>query len=145
MTGETKPVVVGAGGGTDEGIVDLLRQLAEQGSHLAQQQVELVQTEVKSSIDDLKLAIGAMAGAAVVGIAGLGVLLMALAYLLGEVMDMWIATLIVGIGAMIVAYVMYKAGAKKMSASSLAPDATKRTLERAPQAMSGNTNGKVQA
>ena len=150
MTGVKKPIAVkptdaAGGSGGDEGIVALLRQLTEQGSHLAQQQVELMQTEVKSSIADLKLAIGSMAGAAVVGIAGLGVLLMALAYLLGTFMDMWLAALIVGIGAIGVAYLMYQAGAKKMSATSLAPDATKRTLERAPHAVSGNTTGMGQA
>lgn len=150
MTGDKQPIAikpadsVGTAGG-DEGIVTLLRQLTEQGSHLAQQQVDLMQTEVKSSIADLKLAIGSMAGAAVVGIAGLGVLLMALAYLLGEILPMWLAALIVGIGAMVVAYVMYRAGAAKMSATSLAPDATRRTLERAPQAVSGHTTGKGQA
>ncbi len=150
MTGDKKPIAIKPAGGPpasagDDGIVDLLRQLTEQGSHLAQQQVDLMQAEIKSSIADLKLAIGAVAGAAVVGIAGLGVLLMALAYLLGEVMEMWLAALIVGIGAMVVGYLMYQAGSKKMSAASLAPDATKRTLERAPGAVSATTTGKGQA
>lgn len=144
MTREAKPIPVKPVA-EDDGIVDLLHQLTHQGSHLAQQQVELIKAEVKSSIDDVMLAIGAMAGAIIVGIAGLGVVLMGLAYLLGQSMPVWLAQLIVGLGAMLVALLMYLRGRKKMSASSLAPDATQDTLVRAPHAMSGNSSGKVQS
>src|SRR3546814_16312720 len=69
-------------GGDD--IVGLLQHLTSQGTHLAQEQVKLVQAEVREGIEDLKAAIGAMLGAAVVGVAGFGVLLMALSFLLGD-------------------------------------------------------------
>src|SRR3546814_12256616 len=59
-------------GGDD--IVGLLQHLTSQGTHLAQEQVKLVQAEVRAGIDDLKAAIGAMLGAAEVGVAGFGVL-----------------------------------------------------------------------
>lgn len=121
----------------DAGVADLLRQLADQGSHLAQQQAALIQAEVGSSIDDLKVGVGEFAGAAVVGVAGLGVILMALAYLLAERMDLWLATLIVGVAALLIAYILYRAAAKKMSATRLAPNRSKRTLERTPGAASG--------
>src|ERR671921_2394105 len=78
-----------------ETIPDLLRQLTEQGTHLAEQQANLVQAEIRSGVNDIKEAAGAMAGAAVVGLAGLGVLLMGLSYLLAEAMELWLATLIV--------------------------------------------------
>lgn len=144
MTREAKPTPVKPVA-ADDGIVDLLRQLTNQGSHLAQQQVELIKAEVKSSVDDVMLAIGAMAGAIIVGIAGLGVVLMGLAYLLGQSMPVWVAQLIVGFAAMLVAFLMYLHGRKKMSISSLAPDATQRMLGRAPNAMSGNSSGKVKS
>lgn len=119
------------------GIADLLRQLTDQGAHLAQQQAALIQAEVKSSIDDVKVGVGGMAGAAVVGIAGLGVILMAIAYLLATAMELWLATLIVGLAALLIAFILYSAAAKKMSAAQLAPKRTQRTLERAPGAASG--------
>src|SRR3546814_14777047 len=72
-------------GGDD--IVGLLQHLTSQGTHLAQEQVKLVQAEVREGIEDLKAAIGAMRGAAVVGVAGFGVLLMALYFLLGDAID----------------------------------------------------------
>lgn len=74
------------GKAADESIPELLRQLIDQGTHLAEKQAQLVQAEVRDSVNDMKMAAGAMAGAAVVGIAGLGVLLMGLAFLLAEVM-----------------------------------------------------------
>ena len=124
--------------GDDSNVIDLVKRLTDQGAHLAQQQAALIQTEVQTSIDDLKMAIGSMAGAAVVGIAGLGVILMGVAYLLDTFMKQWMATLIVGVATLVVAYVLYKAGAKKMSATHLTPDRTKRTLKRTPGAAAGN-------
>lgn len=124
----------------DESIPELLRRLADQGSHLAQQQAKLVEAEVRSSVDDIKQAAGAMAGAAVVGIAGLGVLLMGLSFLLGEIMALWLATLIVAAATLLGAYALYEGGLKKLQSSSLDVERTRRTLERAPEAISGNTS-----
>ena len=121
-------------------IPTLLRNLADQGSHLAQQQANLIKAEVNDSVSGLKLAVGAMAGAAIVGIAGLGVLLMALAYLLAEAVDLWLATLIVAAVTLLAAYVLFRSGQKKIENSALSVDRTKRTLERAPTAVSGHSN-----
>lgn len=123
--------------GSDESIPELLRRLTDQGSHLAQQQAKLVEAEVRSSVNDLKEAAGAMAGAAVVGIAGLGVLLMGLSFLLGEAMDLWLATLIVAAATLAGAYAMFAAGRKKLQSSSFDVERSRRTLERAPGAISG--------
>ena len=127
-------------GGDDESIPELLRRLADQGSHLAQQQTKLVEAEVRSSVADLKEAAGAMAGAGVVAIAGLGVLLMGLSFLLAEAMDLWLATLIVAALTLGAAYAMYAAGRKKLQSSSMGVDRTRRTLERAPGAITGTSN-----
>lgn len=54
-----------------------------------------------------------MAGAAGGGLAGLGVLLMGIAYLLGDAIDnLGLATLIVGIAALALAYLLYRSGAQ---------------------------------
>ncbi len=120
-------------------VVDLLRTLTEQGAHLATQQVALVKAEVQESVSDLKIGITAMLGAAVVGISGLGVLLVALGTLLGDALDnLGLGLLIVAVIALVVAYVLYLGAAKKMSAAELTPDRTQRTLERTPDAAAGN-------
>ena len=128
------------GNRSDESIPELLQQLAHQGSHLAEQQVKLVEAEVRSGIADIKESAGAMAGAAVLGIAGIGVVLMAVSYLLGSIMPLWLGTLIVGVAALAGAYAMFAGAKKKLGSASLNVDGTKRTLERAPLAISGNTN-----
>lgn len=125
--------------GAGENIADLIRQLTGQGTHLAEQQLNLVKAEVRESVSEVKTAVGAMAGAAVVGIAGLGVTLMGLAYLLGDAIDNTpLATLIVGIATLVLAYVLYSTGSKKISAAHLTPDRTVRTIERTPDAARGN-------
>lgn len=129
----------GSASGRDENIVSLLRDLTNQGSHLAEQQLALIKAEVRETGNDMKKAIGAMAGAAVVGIAGLGVLLMAFAYLLADAIDhLGLATLIVGVVTLIVAYILYRGGAAKMRAVELAPERTQHSLERTPAALRGD-------
>jgi hypothetical protein len=134
-------VIQGSGqaSGSGDNIVDLLRQLGGQGSHLAEQQLSLIKAEIREAAADMKMAVGAMVGAAVVGIAGLGVLLMSFAYLLADAIDnLGLATLIVGAATLVLAYVLYRGGAKKMSAAHLTPERSQRTLERAPDAIRGH-------
>jgi predicted lipid-binding transport protein (Tim44 family) len=127
------------GAAGSDNIVDLLRQLAGQGSHLAEQQLSLIKAEIRESAADVKAAVGSMAGAAVVGIAGLGVVLMGLAYLLADAIDnLGLATLIVGVATLAIAYLLYRAGARKMNETQFAPDRTQRTLERTPDIARGD-------
>jgi hypothetical protein len=123
----------------DDGVPGLVRRLAEQGSHLAEQQLKLIETEIRSGIADLKESAGAMAGAAVLGLAGLGVLLMGFAYLLAEAMPLWLATMIVAAIALGGAWVMFSAGRKKLQSSALRAERSKETLRRAPTAISGHS------
>ncbi|VWX49511.1 phage holin family protein [Novosphingobium sp. 9U] len=130
----------GAGSGQpQDNIVDLVRQLTSQGSHLAEQQLQLILAEVRETTNDLKVAVGGMLGAAVVGIAGLGVVLMGLAYLLGDAIEnLGLATLIVGIVTLVVAAILYASARKKMNAAHLSPERSRRTLERTPDAVRGD-------
>lgn len=124
--------------GGNENLVDLVRQLTRQGSHLAEQQLKLIQAEIRESTADAKAAAGEILGAAVVGIAGLGVLLMGLAYLLGDALEnVGLGTLIVGVVALLVAYFLYGAARKRMDVTQLTPDRTRRTLERTPDVARG--------
>ncbi|EQB15916.1 phage holin family protein [Novosphingobium lindaniclasticum] len=128
----------GSGQGQDN-IVDLVRQLTSQGSHLAEQQLQLILAEVREATDDLKAAVAGMLGAAVVGIAGLGVVLMGIAYLLGDAIEnLGLATLIVGVVTLVVAAILYASARKKMSATHLSPERSRRTLERTPGAVRGD-------
>jgi uncharacterized membrane protein YqjE len=125
--------------GSGDNLLDLVRQLAGQGSHLAEQQLALIQAEIREGIGDIKASIGGMVGAAVVGIAGLGVVLMGLAYLLADAIDdLGLATLIVGVVSLVIAYVLYAAARKKIDAAHLSPDRTRRTLAHTPDIVHGD-------
>lgn len=125
--------------GSGDNVVDLLKQLVSQGSQLAEQQLNLLKAEIRESTGEVKTAGASMAGAAVVGIAGLGVVLMGIAFLLGDAIEnLGLATLIVGLVSLAIAYSLYRAGASKMSATHLSPDRTRRTLNRAPDAVRGD-------
>lgn len=121
-----------------DSIAGLLKELTEQASHLAQQQGKLVEAEVHSAVTDLEESIAAMAGAAVVGIAGLGVLLMAISFLLARAMPLWAGTLIVAVVTLIGAYAMFAGGKRKLQSKSMTLERTRHTIERAPSAISGN-------
>lgn len=124
--------------GAGENIVDLLRDFVNQGTHLADQQLSLIKAEVRESATEIKTATLSLVGAVVVGVAGLGVLLMGLAYLLTEAIEnLGIATLIVGAVSVLLAYILYRNAAGKIAATNLAPDRTQRTLQRTPDAIRG--------
>lgn len=126
-------------GAGDPSIVDLLSRLTQQGAHLAREQVSLVKAEVREATNDIKVAIAAMAGAAVVGIAGLGVLLMGIAYYVSRALDdLALGTTLVGAATMLVALVLYLGGRKKIGASHLKPDRSLETLADTPAVATGD-------
>ena len=127
-----------AAAGAGDNVVDLLGQLTSQGAHLAQEQVALMQAEVREGVADIKQAIGAYAGAAVLGLAGLGVTLTGLGWWLGTAIDnVPLGILIVGVVTLIVAAVMYSSGKSKTAAAQLKPTRTIRTVEDTPDILTG--------
>lgn len=120
-------------------IVDLMGKLTRQGAHLAQEQVALMQAEMREAVTDIKAAIAAYAGAAVVGLAGLGVTLMGLGYLLGDAIDnVPLGILIVGIVSLILAGILYSTARSRISAAHLKPERSIRTLENTPDIVTGH-------
>jgi hypothetical protein len=123
----------------EEGVGELLSRLTQQGAHLAQEQVSLVQAEMREGVADIKEAVGALVGAAVVGIAALGVILMGLGLWLGIALNNdGLGVLIVGLIAGVIAFIMYSGAKKKVSATNLKPSRTIRTAEDTPAAMTGH-------
>lgn len=123
----------------DNNIVDLLGKLTGQGAHLAQEQMALMKAEVRESASDVKTAVGAYAGAAVLAIAGLGVTLMALGWLLGAAIENGpLGVLIVGVVTLIIAAVLYSSAKSKTASANLTPDRTIRTVQDTPDAVTGH-------
>ncbi|MDM7955732.1 phage holin family protein [Blastomonas sp.] len=119
-------------------IVDLVGRLTQQGAHLAKDQVSLMQAEVREATQDIKAAIGAFAGAAVIGVAGLGVLLMGIAYFVAQALgNLALGTTIVGVATLILAAILYAGAKNKVAAANLKPERTIDTIEDIPAAATG--------
>lgn len=123
----------------DHNVVDLVGRLTQQGAHLAKEQVSLMQAEVREATQEIKTAVGAMAGAVVFGVAGLGVLLMGFAYLVGQALEnLALGTIIVGSITLIIAGIMYASGKSKAQTSNLRPERSIDTIENTPAAATGD-------
>lgn len=121
-----------------ESIADLIRHLATDLSTLLGKEISLAKSEVRESVSEVQTAVGAIVTGATTAIAGLVVLLMSAVYGLSNVVEPWLAALIVGASALLIGYLMVNSAKQKMSASSMVPDRTmesakkdKETLERA--------------
>ncbi|MCB2426728.1 phage holin family protein [Methylophaga pinxianii] len=121
-----------------ESIADLIRDLARDLSTLLSKEVALAKAEVRESVSDMNKAVGAIATGAVLAMAGVVVLLMSGVYGLSNVVEPWLAALIVGALALLIGFLMVNSAKKKMSARTMVPDRTmdsakkdKETLERA--------------
>lgn len=122
----------------DPTIIDLVSRLTQQGAHLAKEQVNLMQAEVRVAADDIKAAIAALAAAVVFGVAGLGVLLMGIAYLVGDALDnLALGTIIVGSATLVVAGILYASGKTKAASADLTPDRTIASIADDPAAVAG--------
>ena len=123
----------------DPNIVDLVGRLTQQGAHLAQEQISLMQAEVREAAQDVKIAVSAMAAAAVFGIAGLGVLLMGIAYFIGDALDnLALGITLVGGITLVIALILYAGARKKIDSTHIKPDRSIDTLAKAPAAATGD-------
>lgn len=107
-----------------ESITDLVRHLATDLSSLLGKEIELAKSEIRESVSEVQTAVAAIATGAAIAMAGLVVLLMSAVYGLSNVVDPWLAALIVGAIALLVGYMMVRSAKETMSASSLVPERT---------------------
>lgn len=119
--------------GTAEGgptIMDLLGQLGRELPSLVTKELALAKVEISESINATKAGVMSLAGGGVVLLAGLIILLQAAVYALSQVMEAWLAALIVGVVVVAIGYVMVQAGKKKFAPSALKPSRTLHTLQK---------------
>lgn len=125
--------------GGEHNIVDLVGRLTQQGAHLAREQVSLMQAEVREASNDITAAVSAIAAAAVFGIAGLGVLLMGIAYYVGAALgDVPLGTTLVGAATLVLALILYAGARKKVGAANIKPNRTIDTVADTPAAVTGD-------
>jgi hypothetical protein len=118
----------------DRSLKDLLADLTESITTLFRKEIQLARAETSEKVTQVAVAIGAIAGGAVLALAALIVLLQALVIAITEagVPAGW-ASLIVGVVVAIIAYVLIHKGTNDLKGSNLAPSRTMDSLKRDTQ------------
>jgi hypothetical protein len=118
----------------DRSLKDLLADLTESITTLFRKEIQLARAETSEKVTQVAVAIGAIAGGAVLALAALIVLLQALVIAITEagVPAGW-ASLIVGVVVAIIAYVLIHKGTNDLKGSNLAPTRTMDSLKRDTQ------------
>lgn len=120
-----------------ESTPSLLRRLIGDVSLLFSQEVALLKAETTQSLGDLKAATVSMAMGGAVAFLGLFFLLLAAVYGLSNVVDPWLAALIVGGVVTLIGVIMLATGRRKLEPASLAPTRTAASLTKDTEMIKG--------
>ncbi len=110
--------------------VGLIRQLAHEVPALLTKELALAKAEIKETVETAKAGVAAVGMGAIVMLAGLIIVLLAAVYALANIMQPWLAALIVGAVAMVVGFIMIQSGKKQFDASNLTPERTVNSLQK---------------
>lgn len=117
----------------------LLRQLANEVSTLFSKEITLARVEVAETVSEAKKGAAAMISGGSVLYAGFLFLLLAAVVGLAQIVEFWLASLIVGGVVAVIGLIMVQSGKKKMQPSSLKPGHTLNSLQKDQQAIRGAT------
>lgn len=114
--------------GQPESMAALLRRLMNELSTLFRQELQLAGVELTGALTKFVAGLASVAAGAAVLYAGLLVLLASAVLGLAQVMDAWLAALIVGAVPVVVGLIMVFAGMKAVDPSAVKPKRTIRSL-----------------
>jgi hypothetical protein len=120
-----------------ESTPSLLRRLVDDVSTLFAQELRLLKAETTESIGDLKAATVSIAMGGAVTFMGVFFLLLAAVYGLSNVVDLWLAALIVGGVVSLIGVIMLAAGRKKLAPAAVAPRRTAESIRKDTQMIKG--------
>jgi uncharacterized membrane protein YgdD (TMEM256/DUF423 family) len=115
----------------------LLRRLVGDAATLFAQELALLKAETSESIRELKAATMSIAIGGAVLFAGIIFLLLAAVYGLSNVMDPWLAALIVGGVVTLIGIVMLATGRGKLEPAAIAPRRTAASLRKDTEMIKG--------
>ena len=119
------------GGGTEQGsVAGLLSRLMDDAVALAKNEIALAKAEVRSALNDVKQSIAPFAIAAGVLLAGALTLVAAIVLALAEVMQPWLAALIVAVALLFTGWMLMKAGQRKVANIGDRLDRTQNSLQK---------------
>lgn len=111
----------------DPSLAELMKQLTEQTTRLAQKEVELAKAEMSIKGKRLGIGVGAFGGAGLIAVLGLGTLVATIVLLLATAMTAWLAALIVTVVLFAIAGVAALVGKKKVAEAT--PPVPEQTVE----------------
>ena len=119
----------------------LLRELMHEVPELFTKEVALARAEMRENQEQTRRGATEVSTGGVVLAGGYIVLLLAAVYALSEVMEPWLAALLVGGVAALIGYSMVKAGMRHFSARDLKPDRTIDSVHKDADAIRGARHG----
>ena len=99
---------------SDASIAELVKQLSEQSSRLARQEVELAKAEMTAKGKQAGIGVGMFGGAGMVGFYALGALIAAAILALANAVAPWLAALIIAVVLGLIAGVLALQGKNKV-------------------------------
>jgi xanthine/uracil permease len=102
-----------SGSGEQGSVTGLLSRLMDDALGLAKNEIALAKAEARGVIDDAKASVAPFAIAGGVMLAGALTLVAAVVLALAEVMDPWLAALIVGVALLAIGWLLIKSGQRK--------------------------------
>lgn len=118
----------------------LLRRLVGDVGTLFAQELALLKAETTEAIRDLKAATTSIALGGAVTFLGVLFLLLSAVYGLSNVVEPWLAALIVGVTVTLIGIVLLATGRSKLAPSNIAPRRTAQSLRRDSQMIKGVAN-----
>lgn len=116
-------------GNREPSLGELFTDLAGDMSTLVRQEIALARAETMETVRTATRSSTMMAAGGALAYAGLIVLLLAVAYLLGQVMELWLAALIVGILTVAIGAILLMVGKNRISNLSVVPERTVESIK----------------
>jgi hypothetical protein len=120
-----------------ESTPSLLRRLVDDIGTLFAQEISLLKAETTRAVGDMKAATVSIAMGGAVAFLGLIFLLLAAVYGLSNVVEPWLASLIVGGVVTLIGIVMLATGRRKLEPSAIAPRRTAASLRKDTEMLKG--------
>jgi Putative Actinobacterial Holin-X, holin superfamily III len=119
--------------GTNRGVGQLLREVAEDGAHLARQEVHLARIEFAQIARDIGKGTGFTVAAAMIGLLTVQMLVFGVVLLLGDALfsgRYWVAAFVLTAILGGIAFYLLRRGSALLSPKNLKPEQTLATLRR---------------
>jgi Putative Actinobacterial Holin-X, holin superfamily III len=124
------PSPLSTGSAEQGSVAGLLSRLMDDAVALAKNEIALAKAEARGALNDVKKSIAPFAIAAGVLLAGALTLVAALVLALAEVMEPWLAALIVSVGLLLIGWMLLKAGQNKVAHLGDRLDRTQNSLQK---------------